>query len=279
MATMSARYTVINDEVVAQERGVARHQLVPDPLGSITAIYSNSGTKTDTLEYWPYGETSGRTGTTPVAFQYVGAFGYYSGNINNFYVRARYFNNTRGRWVTKDPIADGLNHYIYVDGNPKKYVDPTGLIKFNNCDIEQQKEINGIFQQLCYKGRKNSSPLDRLDECVNGCDSLGMGGGPGACTSNRCNQLKPGAKDELVVTCGTVGSGVCEKTKKSELCGAGKPEFGGGSIVICFGSLACPTKCTIAHELIHTCRYTHPNPDVFACINKNIIGCEKITAK
>lgn len=32
MATMSARYTIIDCEVVAQERGSVRHQLVPELL-------------------------------------------------------------------------------------------------------------------------------------------------------------------------------------------------------------------------------------------------------
>ncbi len=45
MATMSARYTIIGGEVVAQERGGVRHQIMPDPLGSTIALYDSMGTK------------------------------------------------------------------------------------------------------------------------------------------------------------------------------------------------------------------------------------------
>ena len=140
MATMSARYTVIDGEVVAQERGGVRHQLVPDPLGSTVALYDDSGTKTDTFSYWPYGESSGRTGTTPTPFQYVGTLGYYRDASSREYVRARYLDMARGRWITEDPIfgswlAEGIyspdetftNLYIYCDLQPTSIVDESGL--------------------------------------------------------------------------------------------------------------------------------------------------------
>ena len=113
MATMSARYTVIDGEVIAQERGGVRHQLVPDPVGSTIALYDDSGNKTDTFSYWPYGESAGRTGTTIAKFQYVGSFGYYQDSSTLNYVRARYLDNGKGRWLyAKDrfnPLQQNFN--------------------------------------------------------------------------------------------------------------------------------------------------------------------------
>lgn len=129
MATMSARYTVIDGEVVAQERSSVRHQLVPDPLGSVVALYDGSGTKTDTFQYWPYGESSGRTGTTTARFQYVGSYGYSQDSSSKNYVRARYLDNTNGRWVTEDPIGldGGVNLYGYCMNDPITWLDIFGL--------------------------------------------------------------------------------------------------------------------------------------------------------
>lgn len=132
MATMSARYTVIDGEVIAQERGGVRHQLVPDPLGSVVALYNGSGTKSDTFEYWPYGESAARTGTTVAKFQYVGILGYYQDSVNRSYVRTRNLDLVRGKWFEEDPkkFHEGVNFYLYCDNSPVSYMDPSGLAKW-----------------------------------------------------------------------------------------------------------------------------------------------------
>jgi RHS repeat-associated protein len=134
MATMSARYTVIDGEVVAQERGGVRHQLVPDPLGSTVALYDDAGTKTDTFGYWPYGEGASRSGSTLTSFQFVGTAGYYRDTTKLDYVRARNLHKVNGRWLTQDPIGlDGgdLDLYVYAYVNPVSKFDSTGLFSTN----------------------------------------------------------------------------------------------------------------------------------------------------
>lgn len=127
---MSARYTVLDGEVLAQERGGVRHQLLPDPLGSVVALYNDAGVKTDAFEYWPYGESAGRTGTTATPFQFVGTMGYYTDSSGKSYVRARYLDKSKGRWVTEDPIGfDGgdWNTHLYVAACPVTFTDRSGL--------------------------------------------------------------------------------------------------------------------------------------------------------
>jgi RHS repeat-associated protein len=135
MATMSARYTVIDGEVVAQERGGVRHQLVPDPLGSTVALYDDSGTKTDTFSYWPYGESSGRTGTTTAKFQYNGKNRYLKEN-NYYYVYSRILFSTKGSWITEDMIVPEINktsnRFRYVYNNPVTYTDYFGLFSIKD---------------------------------------------------------------------------------------------------------------------------------------------------
>jgi RHS repeat-associated protein len=125
---MSARYTVIDGEVVAQERGGVRHQLVPDPLGSTVALYDDSGTKTDTFSYWPYGESSSRTGTTKVKFQYIGYYGCYHDNSST-YVRNRYFLKKYTSWISEDKIGNLIeSKYNYCHSSPISYIDIDGFL-------------------------------------------------------------------------------------------------------------------------------------------------------
>jgi RHS repeat-associated protein len=137
----TVRYTVVDGEVLSELRGGVKRDYVPDPLGSTVALLDATQTKTDTFQYWPYGESAGRTGTTATPFQYVGSFGYYQDGAARNYVRARYLDKSKVRWVTEDPIGfDGgsTNLYMYVYNQPNNFTDPEGLLVccHVSCNIE-----------------------------------------------------------------------------------------------------------------------------------------------
>jgi RHS repeat-associated protein len=123
----TVRYTVIDGEVIAEKRGGVRRQYVPDPLGSTVALLDSAQAKSDTFSYWPYGEESGRTGTTPTSFRYVGTMGYFKDENTGPYVRARYLDPERGRWITEDPLWPEELQYAYVNNNPMRHIDFFGL--------------------------------------------------------------------------------------------------------------------------------------------------------
>lgn len=126
----TVRYTVLNGEVVAEKRNNARRLYTPDPLGSTVALLDNTQTKTDTFSYWPYGEQSARTGTTPTPFMYVGSAGYYNDNASLQFVRTRTLSTSKGSWLQPDPagiVASGANLNSYVPNNPVSLRDPSGL--------------------------------------------------------------------------------------------------------------------------------------------------------
>ena len=101
----TVRYTTVNGEIIAEKRNGVRSLYVPDPLGSTVALLDNTQTKTDTFEYWPYGEVRTRTGTTATPFQFDRTLGYHQDSGSRTYARARTLNTTQGRWMTQDPIG------------------------------------------------------------------------------------------------------------------------------------------------------------------------------
>jgi hypothetical protein len=42
----------------------------------------------------------------------------------------RYYDASTGRFLTRDPIKDGRNWYVYCENKPTCWVDPTGLVKW-----------------------------------------------------------------------------------------------------------------------------------------------------
>src|SRR5579862_9398028 len=117
----TVRYTVVNGEIIAEKRNGVRKLYVPDQLGSTVALLDNTQTPTDTFTFWPYGEVNTSTGTTGTPFKFVGTKGYYTDDSGKLYVRARYLDVPKGRWLTEDPIGfDGgdINLYRYSRNRP-----------------------------------------------------------------------------------------------------------------------------------------------------------------
>src|SRR3989442_2071900 len=44
-----------------------------------------------------------------------------------YYMRARWFEPSTGRFLSEDPLAGGLNRYLYSGNDPINGQDPTGL--------------------------------------------------------------------------------------------------------------------------------------------------------
>jgi RHS repeat-associated protein len=59
--------------------------------------------------------------------QLGGAWGYMTGSSGLLQLGARFYWPDIGRFITQDPVGDGMNWYAYVGNNPLAGVDPTGL--------------------------------------------------------------------------------------------------------------------------------------------------------
>ena len=66
------------------------------------------------------------SGTEPYnPFRYTGE--YFDSEAGFIYLRARYMDPQIGRFISEDPVGDGVNWYVYAAGNPVRYYDPSGL--------------------------------------------------------------------------------------------------------------------------------------------------------
>ena len=52
---------------------------------------------------------------------------YYDAETGFIYLRNRYYDPTQRRFITEDPIRDGVNWYIYCGNNPVMFFDSSGL--------------------------------------------------------------------------------------------------------------------------------------------------------
>jgi len=109
-----------------------------DHLGSVQTITNASGTQTQTLDYYPYGDQ--RIASSSGAFseqrQYIGKD--YDPDSDLDYLEARYYSGDKGRFLSQDPIFNSLpslqdlkspqslNSYSYANDNPIVNKDPTG---------------------------------------------------------------------------------------------------------------------------------------------------------
>ncbi|WP_105616994.1 RHS repeat-associated core domain-containing protein [Vallitalea okinawensis] len=93
--------------------------------GDITTLTSQQGTVANRYTYDAFGNTTSAIEKVINRYQYAGE--QYDDVTGYYYLRARYYNPTIGRFTQEDSYRrDGLNLYVYVGNNPLKFVDPSG---------------------------------------------------------------------------------------------------------------------------------------------------------
>ena len=70
-----------------------------------------------------WGEVQGSLGT---GRGYCANLGHPEDETGLVYMRARYYEPATGRFISEDPVRDGVNWYLYAEGNPIKGADFTG---------------------------------------------------------------------------------------------------------------------------------------------------------
>jgi RHS repeat-associated protein len=100
-----------------------------DALGSTRLITDNVGLVLDRYNYDAFGVALNQTNTFANSFQFAGE---QRDGTNLDYLRARYYDASLGRFISKDPFGGTMTNaysqhgYQYANANPVRYTDPTG---------------------------------------------------------------------------------------------------------------------------------------------------------
>lgn len=132
-----------------------------DIRGSITAITDEDANITHLYRYDDFGMVIGYTepDNDNNRFKYVGCYGVETDTDDLYYMRARYYRPTIGRFLTEDPVWS-TNLYPYADNNPVSRIDPEGMMAsslYNQDPLDialelsvsvAEENVNRLEQQL-----------------------------------------------------------------------------------------------------------------------------------
>ena len=99
--------------------------------GSTVAITDMTQNVVNSYAYDPFGQILGQQETVPQPFKYVGQYGVMAEPNGLYYMRARYYDPTVGRFISEDPLGFGggdVNLFAYVQNNPVSLIDPIGKL-------------------------------------------------------------------------------------------------------------------------------------------------------
>ncbi|HLF79431.1 MAG TPA: RHS repeat-associated core domain-containing protein [Dehalococcoidia bacterium] len=113
--------------------GTTTHYYLPGGLGSTMALVDSTGAIVSTYNYDIFGAIRSSTGSQANEFQFTGE--QVDSSIGLQFLRARYYDTTTGRFVSKDPLslsptlASPDAAYSYASNNPTRFQDPSELDK------------------------------------------------------------------------------------------------------------------------------------------------------
>jgi RHS repeat-associated protein len=141
---------------------------VSDYRGSVIAMVDAS-TSANIISKYQYNEfgycTQYNEVGYPNPFRYVGKYGVMHFGDNLYYMRARFYDPTIGRFLSEDPIWS-TNLYPYADNNPVMGIDPEGETAKWVVKIENYIGRGQMFKDIGNLFIKGAEQLDKLRDFV-----------------------------------------------------------------------------------------------------------------
>ncbi|MFN3713390.1 MAG: RHS repeat-associated core domain-containing protein [Alcanivoracaceae bacterium] len=128
---LTTKQYTYGDDLLSQTEGAGQERFfLYDGLGTTRALADGSEVVTDAYAYEAFGGLLASTGGSDNAYRYAGE--QYDSGLDQYYLRARYYDQGVGRftqmdiWMgrSQDPVT--LNKYLYANADPVRHVDPSG---------------------------------------------------------------------------------------------------------------------------------------------------------
>ena len=110
-----------------------------DMHGNVTDLIDEEGTVIKSYDYDSFGNhDASENDMNP--FRYCGE--YYDRRTGFVYLRNRFYNTSAGRFISEDPVRDGINWYVYCGNDPVNCIDPLGLWEDGDEKLPQWAQIS-----------------------------------------------------------------------------------------------------------------------------------------
>jgi RHS repeat-associated protein len=140
-----------------------------DHLSSARIMTDSAGVKISDCTFNPFGEqVICSPDNASNHYRFTGKERDQETGLDNF--GKRYYGSALGRFITPDPLLNSgqpwnpqsWNRYAYVENNPLRYTDPTGLYKFGDC--------SGTSAQCLADEQRFRDSIAKAKEALNGLD-------------------------------------------------------------------------------------------------------------
>jgi len=125
--SIAAKYARCGSMLISVTSGGATKYLHCDLLGSVRVVTDANGDVVGTQSFDSFGNRIALDGTTIPGYGYLGRIGYRSvGNTGLLWLTNRLYDPQSGRFLERDPMRQGRDHYVYCFNNPVRLIDPSG---------------------------------------------------------------------------------------------------------------------------------------------------------
>ncbi len=144
-----AVYTYGNQLISQTRTGGGTRFYLTDGHLSTRQLTTAAGLVSDMYTYDAFGVTLASTGPTPNVYLYTGE--QLDANVGFYYLRARYYAQQQGRFITTDPEVGhifeptSLHRYLYAHADPVNYRDPSGRAEFSILGLNITISLQGIL--------------------------------------------------------------------------------------------------------------------------------------
>ena len=141
---------VYGHDLISQQRSGEQSVYQVDGLGSTRVITDEIGEVTDTYNYEAFGSLINSTGGTENKYLFAGE--QFDENIEQYYLRNRYYDPSVGRFTRRDTYEGSpeepasLHKYLYTQANPVNRIDPSGL--FSLTEISAANSIRDLLANI-----------------------------------------------------------------------------------------------------------------------------------